>query len=266
MFEKTREDLSVVFDRDPAARNTLEVLTAYPGVHAVMIHRVAHWLWQSRAKWVARMVSHIGRWLTGIEIHPGAVIGRRFFIDHGMGVVIGETAIIGDDCTLYHGVTLGGTSWQKGKRHPTLKNDVVVGAGAKVLGPIQIGNGARIGSNAVVVRDVPDHATVIGVPGRLIERKAEPADTEHREKMASKMGFDAYGATADAPDPVAHAINCMLDHVHVMDNRMQRMCEAMREMGYETADEELPDLGSCEIISTAEELQKLQLEEGEKVD
>ncbi len=266
MFEKTREDIRVVFDRDPAARNTLEVLTSYPGVHAVMFHRLSHRLWQVGAKWLARMFSYLARWLTGIEIHPGAVIGRRFFIDHGMGVVIGETSVIGDDCTLYHGVTLGGTSWQKGKRHPTLQDDIVVGAGAKVLGPVEIGRGARIGSNAVVVRDVPENATVVGVPGRLIERKKPPVDTEHREKMATKMGFDAYGATVDAPDPVAHAINCMLDHVHVMDNRIERMCEAMREMGYETGEEELPELESCEIISTVEELQKLQLEEAREND
>ena len=266
MFEKIREDVRVVFDRDPAARSTLEILTAYPGLHAVMFHRLAHWLWLAGAKWLARMISHLARWLTGIEIHPGAVIGRRFFIDHGMGVVIGETAVIGDDCTLYHGVTLGGTSWQKGKRHPTLRNDVVVGAGAKVLGPIDIGAGARIGSNAVVLRDVPANSTVVGVPGRLIERKQPPTDTEHREKMASKMGFDAYGATADAPDPVAHAINCMLDHVHVIETRMQRMCEVLREMGYEPGDDELPGLESCEIISTAEELHKMQLEEEQKVE
>ena len=267
MFEKIREDVSAVFDRDPAARSTLEVLTTYPGVHAMLFHRMGHWLWLAGAKWLARVVSHIARWLTGIEIHPGAVIGRRFFIDHGMGVVIGETAIIGDDCTLYHGVTLGGTSWQKGKRHPTLGNDVVVGAGAKVLGPIEIGSGARIGSNAVVVRDVPAHSTVVGVPGRLIERKDDRPDTEHREKIATKMGFDAYGATSDAPDPVAHAINCMLDHVHVMEAKMQRMCEAMREMGYEPGEDDLPDdLGSCEIISTAEELRKMQLHGGEKED
>ena len=211
-------------------------------------------------------MSHLGRWLTGIEIHPGATIGRRFFIDHGMGVVIGETAVIGDDCTLYHGVTLGGTTWQKGKRHPTLANDVVVGAGAKVLGPIQIGPGARIGSNAVVLRDVPANGTVVGVPGRLIERKDGGTDTERREKIASKMGFDAYGATSDAPDPVAHAINCMLDHVHVLETKMQRMCEAMREMGFEPGDEELPGLDSCEIISTAEELRKMQLNETDKAD
>ena len=266
MFDKVREDIRVVFERDPAARSTLEILTAYPGLHAMMFHRLAHWLWLAGAKWLARMVSHLARWLTGIEIHPGVVIGRRFFIDHGMGVVIGETAVIGDDCTLYHGVTLGGTTWQKGKRHPTLANDVVVGAGAKVLGPIEIGSGARIGSNAVVVRDVPSNSTVVGVPGRLIERKKEPADTEHRERIATKMGFDAYGATADAPDPVAHAINCMLDHVHVLESKMQRMCEAMREMGFEPGDEDLPELGSCEIISTAEELHKMQLGEAGRED
>ncbi|MCB1773260.1 MAG: serine O-acetyltransferase [Gammaproteobacteria bacterium] len=264
MFEQLREDVRVVFDRDPAARSTLEILTAYPGLHAVMFHRLSHWLWNAGAKWLARLLSHIGRWLTGIEIHPGAVIGRRFFIDHGMGVVIGETAVIGDDCTLYHGVTLGGTSWQKGKRHPTLENDVVVGAGAKVLGPIVIGRGARIGSNAVVLREVPPQGTVVGVPGRLIAHKDETGDTEHREKMATKMGFDAYGATADAPDPVAHAINCMLDHVHVIESRMQRMCEALRELGYEPGDEDFPELGSCEIISTADELRKIQLGEGDK--
>jgi serine O-acetyltransferase len=262
MFDTIREDIRVIFDRDPAARSTLEILTTYPGLHALIFHRAAHWLWLAGAKWLARMVSHIARWLTGIEIHPGAVIGRRCFIDHGMGVVIGETAVIGDDCTLYHGVTLGGTSWQKGKRHPTLADDVVVGAGAKVLGPIQVGSGVRIGSNAVVLRDVPENATVVGVPGRLIERKESPLDTQHREKLASKMGFDAYGATADAPDPVAHAINCMLDHVHVLESKMQRMCEVLREMGFEPGEDDLPELGSCEIISTAEELRRMQLDEG----
>jgi len=262
MFENLREDLSVVFDRDPAARNTFEILTAYPGVHALMFHRMAHGTWNLGAKWLARVISHIGRWLTGIEIHPAAQIGRRFFIDHGMGVVIGETAVIGDDCTLYHGVTLGGTSWQKGKRHPTLGNGVVVGAGAKVLGPIEVGDGARIGSNAVVVKAVPAGSTVVGVPGRLIERQAEPDDTAHREKMASKMGFDAYGATQDAPDPVAHAINCMLDHLHVVESKMKMMCEAMREMGIEPPEgADLPDLPSCEIVSTADELRKMHLDD-----
>ena len=155
MFSRIRADIAVVFQRDPAARNAWEVITCYPGFHAILMHRFAHWLWNARLHWLARFVSHLGRWLTGIEIHPGARIGQRFFIDHGMGVVIGETAQIGDDCTLYHGVTLGGTSWNKGKRHPTLENNVVIGAGAKVLGPITVGAGAHIGSNAVVVKDVP---------------------------------------------------------------------------------------------------------------
>ena len=155
LFGKFREDLSVVFQRDPAARNYFEILTTYPGVHALLIHRLAHFLWSIKLKLIARIFSHLGRILTGIEIHPGAQIGRRFFIDHGMGVVIGETAIIGNDCTLYHGVTLGGTTWKKGKRHPTLKDNVVIGAGAKILGPITIGNNSKVGSNAVVVSDIP---------------------------------------------------------------------------------------------------------------
>ena len=156
MFARLKEEIAVVFERDPAARNTWEVITCYPGFHAMLFHRLAHRLWGLRLKWLARFVSHGSRWLTGIEIHPGATIHRRFFIDHGMGVVIGETAEIGDDCTLYHGVTLGGTSWNKGKRHPTLGKGVVVGAGAKILGPIVIGEGARVGSNAVVVKDLSD--------------------------------------------------------------------------------------------------------------
>ncbi len=256
MFERLREDIQSVFDRDPAARTTFEVLTTYPGLHAVLFHRMAHGLWKRDFKWLGRVVSNLARWVTGIEIHPGASIGRRFFIDHGMGVVIGETATIGDDCTLYHGVTLGGTSWEKGKRHPTLGNDVVVGAGAKVLGPINIGDGARIGSNAVVVKPVPDNATVVGIPGRLVERR-KTKDTAHREKLAKKMGFDAYGATEDAPDPVANAINCMLDHVHVLETKMSRMCEVLKSRGYTEEDVDLPELTSCEIVSTADELNRL---------
>ncbi len=147
MFQRLREDIRIVFDRDPAARHALEVLTAYPGLHAIWGHRLAHWCWRHGLKWLARVLSHLGRWFTGIEIHPGARIGRRFFIDHGMGIVIGETAVVGDDCTLYHGVTLGGTSWSPGKRHPSLGNNVVIGAGAKVLGPLNVGDGARIGDH-----------------------------------------------------------------------------------------------------------------------
>src|SRR5271165_4542385 len=179
MFSRLREDIAVVFDRDPAARTTWEVLTCYPGLHALTWHRwLPHPLWRSGWRWLARWLSHWSRWLTGIEIHPGATIGRRFFIDHGMGVVIGETAEIGDDCTLYHGVTLGGTSWNHGKRHPTLGRGVVIGAGAKVLGPIMVGDGAKIGSNAVVVRDVPPGATAVGIPARII---AEEVDQRREE-------------------------------------------------------------------------------------
>ncbi len=265
MFERIREDINCVFDRDPAARNAFEILTTYPGLHAVLFHRLTHWLWDIGLRWLARLISTLARWLTGIEIHPGATIGSRFFIDHGMGVVIGETAVIGDDCTLYHGVTLGGTSWQKGKRHPTLQNDVVVGAGAKVLGPIEIGSGARIGSNAVVVKPVPPGATVVGVPGRLIEQSKEPDDS-HRAQIAQKMGFDAYGATSDAPDPVAHAINCMLDHMHVIDQRMQTLCETLKKVSKEQPELNLPELEGCEIASTAEELLKLKSSESDAGD
>ena len=257
MFERLREDIGCAFERDPAARNAFEVLTTYPGIHAVIMHRFSHWLWNLGLRWLARMFSHLSRWLTGIEIHPAARIGRRFFIDHGMGVVIGQTAVIGDDCTLYHGVTLGGTSWDQGKRHPTLGKDVVVGAGAKVLGPIELGDGARIGSNAVVVRSVPPEATVVGVPGRLVEKVVEKHQAR-REATAKKIGFDAYGATRDAPDPVAHAVNCMLDHIHVMDERIQSMCETLKQMGVEIGTEALPELESCEILTTAEELTKIQ--------
>lgn len=230
MFDRLREDVACIFERDPAARTYFEVITTYPGLHAVMAHRLAHRLWRRDLKWPARLLSNLARLFTGIEIHPGAVIGRRFFIDHGMGVVIGETAVIGDDCTLYHGVTLGGTTWQKGKRHPTLGHDVVVGAGAKVLGPIEIGDGARIGSNAVVVKSVPPGATAVGVPGRIIEPEQD-ADVRRRIDTAKRIGFDAYGATRDVPDPVANAINRMLDHIHHMDQRLESMSRVLEAHG-----------------------------------
>lgn len=218
------------------------------------MHRLNHRLWNIGLKWLARFLSHLTRWLTGIEIHPGATIGCRFFIDHGMGVVIGETAEIGDDCTLYHGVTLGGTSWEKGKRHPTLLNNVVVGAGAKVLGPITVGTNVRVGSNAVITHDVPNNGTVVGVPGRLVRRtlKEEDGATEKRSAIAEKMGFDAYGATRDAPDPVATAINRMLDHIHAMDEKMQTMCSALKQLGSEIDVSQLPDLGPCDFGNNAQ--------------
>jgi serine O-acetyltransferase len=192
-----REDIQCVFERDPAARSVFEVLTCYPGFHALQMHRFSHALWTAGLRWLARLSSHIARFLTGIEIHPGAVIGRRVFIDHGMGVVIGETAEIGDDCTLYHGVTLGGVSWNKGKRHPTLGKGVVVGAGAKILGPFIVGDGAKVGSNSVVVKAVPAGATVVGIPARVVE---------HSPAEAARMAFDAYAVSADIDDPLNKAL------------------------------------------------------------
>jgi serine O-acetyltransferase len=213
MFNHLKEDISIVFDRDPAARTHFEILTTYPGVHALIMHRFSHWLWNQRFYWLGRMFSHIGRWFTGIEIHPGATIGRRVFIDHGMGVVIGETAVIGDDCTLYHGVTLGGTSWNKGKRHPTLETGVVIGAGAKVLGPITIGKNAKIGSNAVVVKDVPENATAVGIPARILEEEK----LKKRDDTAQKIGFSAYAVGNDENDPITKAIHSLLDHANKQD-------------------------------------------------
>jgi serine O-acetyltransferase len=227
MFKHLREDIAVVFERDPAARSTWEILTTYPGVHALIIHRAAHGLWNIGLKWLARLSSHIGRWLTGIEIHPGATIGRRVFIDHGMGVVIGETAEIGDDSTLYHGVTLGGTTWKKGKRHPTLGKGVVIGAGAKVLGPILIGDGAKIGSNAVVVKDVPPGATAVGIPARILDSE----QAKQRAETAEKMGFSAYAISQDMNDPMVQAIHAILDHTAANDRRMTEILLALQKLG-----------------------------------
>ncbi|MFP3922127.1 serine O-acetyltransferase [Pseudomonas sp.] len=241
MFERLREDIQSVFHRDPAARNAFEVLTCYPGMHAIWLHRLSGWLWRNELKWPARMVSNFGRWLTGIEIHPGAKVGRRFFIDHGMGIVIGETAEIGDDVTLYQGVTLGGTSWSKGKRHPTLESGVVVGAGAKVLGPFTVGAGAKVGSNAVVTKPVPAGATVVGIPGRIIVKSDDEAEAK-RKAIAEKLGFDAYGVGEDMPDPVARAIGQLLDHLQAMDVRVEDMGKALKSLGGEYREKELPEL------------------------
>ncbi len=230
MFETIREDINVVFERDPAAKSTIETLTACPGLHAILFHRLNHWLWDKGLFLIARMSAHIARFLTGVEIHPGAKIGRRFFIDHGMGIVIGETAEIGDDCSIYHSVTLGGTSWNKGKRHPTLKNDVVIGAGAKVLGPITLGDCSRVGSNAVVVKDVPAGATVVGIPGHVVTMKEGGSEDREaqREEMARKIGFDAYGASKDMPDPIQNALDTMLDHMHKVDKELAELKEQLK--------------------------------------
>ena len=208
---KIIEDVRSVFARDPAARNVFEVLTCYSGVQAVLFYRLTHFLWRYRLYLLARFISTFARWVTGIEIHPGAVIGRRFFIDHGMGVVIGETAIIGDDCMLYHGVTLGGTTWYKVKRHPTLKNGVVIGAGAKILGPITLGENVRVGSNSVVVRSIDDNETVVGIPGRIVRKKAEDGDS-----------FDSYAANSSGTsnDPTIQAVNSLIVRLAEMEERL----------------------------------------------
>jgi len=243
MLERLREDINSVFHRDPAARNTFEVLTNYPGLHALLLHRLAHWIWGLGLKWLARTISTLTRWFTGIEIHPGATIGRRFFIDHGMGVVIGETTVIGDDVTLYQGVTLGGTSWNKGKRHPTIGDGVVVGAGAKILGPFEVGAGAKVGSNSVVTKAVPAGATVVGIPGRIVvKRKADEAENPRRKVMEERMGFDAYGVTEEMPDPVARSVRALLDHMHAVDERLEVMCKALRKVNSEYQNGDLPQL------------------------
>ena len=205
------EDVRSVFDRDPAARNVFEILTCYSGVQAVIIYRLTHLLWGYKLFWLARFISTFARWVTGIEIHPGAVIGRRFFIDHGMGVVIGETAEIGDDCMMYHGVTLGGTSWDKEKRHPTLKDGVVIGAGAKILGPITLGHNVRVGSNSVVVRSVDDNDTVVGIPGRVVIKKASESDT-----------FDSYAASSSgrSNDPTIQAVDSIIERLAEIDKKI----------------------------------------------
>ena len=234
MFQRYRVFIESIYRRDPAARSVIEILTVYPGIHAVALHRFSHWLWRHGLRGPARFLAHLGRWLTGIEIHPGARLGRRLFIDHGMGVVIGETAEVGDDCTLYQGVTLGGTSWQQEKRHPTLGNEVVVGAGAKVIGPILIGDRARIGSNSVVVKAVPADSTVVGIPGHIInDQKGLGPEGRRREReaIARRIGFDAYGAGPQMPDPVAQAVDHMLDHLVRVEQQLEKMCEVLRAAG-----------------------------------
>ncbi len=211
---KMIEDIRSVFKRDPAARNVFEILTCYSGVQALIIYRFTHRLWRYKLYWLARFISTFARWITGIEIHPGAVIGRRFFIDHGMGVVIGETAEIGDDCMMYHGVTLGGTSWDKVKRHPTLKDGVIIGAGAKILGPITLGKNVRVGSNSVVVTSIDDNCTVVGIPGRVLKKKVDDDDQ-----------FDSYAAStsSSANDPTVQAVNSIIERLAEIDEQIANL-------------------------------------------
>jgi len=229
MFRKLRADLDCILERDPAARSRGEVLTCYPGLHAVYVHKLAHWFWLRRLYWLGRFTSHLGRWLTGIEIHPGARIGCCVFIDHGMGVVIGETAEVGDGCTIYQGVTLGGTSLEPGtKRHPTLGAGVIVGAGAKVLGGFKVGDGARIGSNAIVVKEVPAGATVVGMPGRMLEK----AGTREAERFA------AYAVVQEQDDPYAKAIQQLVEHSQELERAVAALNEKLARL--ENADREHP--------------------------
>ena len=212
MFTVIREDIRTAFDRDPAARSTWEVLTCYPGLHAIWMYRIANASWRHGFRWLGRFVSHLARWLTGIEIHPGATIGQRFFIDHGMGIVIGETTEIGDDVTLYHGVTLGGTTWEKKKRHPTLEDGVIVGAGAKVLGAITIGQQSRIGSNSVVLKNIPEHSTVIGIPGTVVGKTDELI-------VDGKICLDHH----QMPDPVAQVLRHVLTLIDDVNAKVEAM-------------------------------------------
>jgi serine O-acetyltransferase len=244
MFARLRSYVASVHRRDPAARTTFEILTCYPGIHALAAHRVAHRLWQLKLRWLARLAAHLSRFFTGIEIHPAVKIGRGLFIDHGMGVVIGETAEIGDDCTLYHGVTLGGTTWRKEKRHPKLGNNVVVGAGAKILGPVSVGDNARIGSNSVVTKDVPPNTTVAGVPGRIISASGAPDSA--REAIARRTGFDAYGEAPGMADPIAHTINCALDHLNLVDEKLQNLARALQAQGIDV-NLSMPEIGASKL-------------------
>ena len=226
MFARLRSDIQCILDRDPAARSRWEVLTCYPGLHAIWMHRMAHACWQMGLKWLGRFISHLSRWLTGIEIHPGAKIGDRVFFDHAMGVVVGETAEIGDGCTIYQGVTLGGTSLYKGaKRHPTLGKDVVVSAGAKVLGGFEVGDGAKIGSNAVVIKPVPAGATAVGIPARIIPSKeGESADVSGTERK-----FSAYGITQD-DDPVSQALRGLIDNAAGQEHQIAMIWKALEQL------------------------------------
>jgi len=255
MFARLREDIACILERDPAARSTWEVLTCYPGLHALVFYRRAHWCWNRGLRWLGRFISHLGRFFTGIEIHPGAKIGRRVFIDHGMGVVIGETAEIGDECTIYQGVTLGGTSLSKGaKRHPTLGKGVIVGANSQVLGGFVVGDGARIGSGAVVVKPVPAGATAVGNPARILQAEADAS----REEAAARMGFSAYGVT-QGDDPVAQAMKGLIDNAAGHEHQIALLWQAIEKLS--SRSRELPTEDCVpEDAQTTEHFDKHKLE------
>ncbi|GLS13083.1 serine O-acetyltransferase [Hydrogenophaga electricum] len=255
MFARLRSDIQCILERDPAARSTWEVITCYPGLHAVWLHRPAHWCWNHGLKWLGRFISHLGRWLTGIEIHPGAKVGNRVFFDHAMGVVVGETAEIGDGCTIYQGVTLGGTSLYKGtKRHPTLGKDVVVSAGAKVLGGFTVGDGAKIGSNAVVIKPVPAGATAVGIPARIIPSKqGESADVTTEEKPK----FSAYGVTQE-DDPLQQAMRSLITNAAGQEHQIALLWQAVERLSecVKTGDC-VPDEAARKACFEAEKLNQL---------
>lgn len=257
MFQRLREDIDCILERDPAARSRWEVLTCYPGLHALVIQRWAHRAWKAKWFWLGRFLSHLGRFLTGIEIHPGATIGRRVFIDHGMGIVIGEMAEIHDECTIYQGVTLGGTSLVRGaKRHPTLERGVIVGANACVLGGFTVGAGARIGSGAVVTKPVPPGATAVGNPARIIEAKADAA----REEASARMGFSAYGVT-QGDDPVAQAMKGLIDNASGHEHQIALLWQAIEKLSQRSRELPTPDCVPDEAHTTeqfdAERLNRL---------
>jgi serine O-acetyltransferase len=234
MFHRLREDIDCIRERDPAARSIWEVLTCYPGLHALVLHRWAHAAWTGGFRWLGRFISHFSRWFTGIEIHPGATIGRRVFIDHGMGVVIGETAEVGDECTIYQGVTLGGTSLVPGtKRHPTLGRGVIVSAGAKVVGSFTVGDGARVGANSVLLQPVPPGATAVGIPARIVVKDKDAV----REQAAAKMGFSAYGVT-NGDDPLSLAMKGLIDNASTQEHQIALLWQAIEKLSARTR--ELP--------------------------
>lgn len=254
MFDYLRSDIQCILDRDPAARSTWEVVTCYPGLHALVMHRLAHWFWRHGLRWLGRFTSHISRWLTGIEIHPGARIGRGVFIDHGMGVVIGETAEVGDGCTIYQGVTLGGTSLYKGaKRHPTLGRNVVVSAGAKVLGGFVVGDNAKVGSNAVVIKPVPAGATAVGIPARIIQAD----DSRRREAVANQMGFSAYGIT-ESDDPLSQALKGLIDNASSQEHQIALLWQAIEKLSERARQEGcVPDEAALKEHFEADKLTQL---------